>query len=305
MLGGARHRPRARRHQPLAQGVPALSARWQNAVVALLLLGHLALLSNHPRTGGGPLERLFLGAVSPTANAASNLVQQVGGTADNLRLASSLRSENEALRTQVEEMRRELVRLYGVEEELQRLSRLSSYKPAVTGSSFVADVVFIDSESWLRTMIIHTGGERAQVNQVVVNEVGLIGRIVAVSGGYAKVLLATDRAAAASAMIQRTRRQALVRGAGAGLLSLENLPARSDVRKGDRVLTAGLDGVYPRGLKVGVVTEIDDGDGLFRRVLIEPAVDFGLLDQVNVLSQEPLPAQVRRDLLDTDGDAAP
>lgn len=202
-------------------------------------------------------------------------------------------------------MRRELVRLYGVEEELQRLSRLSSYKPAVTGSSFVADVVFIDSESWLRTMIIHTGGERAQVNQVVVNEVGLIGRIVAVSGGYAKVLLATDRAAAASAMIQRTRRQALVRGAGAGLLSLENLPARSDVRKGDRVLTAGLDGVYPRGLKVGVVTEIDDGDGLFRRVLIEPAVDFGLLDQVNVLSQEPLPAQVRRDLLDTDGDAAP
>ncbi|MEM1177895.1 MAG: rod shape-determining protein MreC [Acidobacteriota bacterium] len=229
----------------------------------------------------------------------------MGGTADNLRLAGSLREENDVLRTQVEGMRLELVRLYGVEEELERLSKLSSYEPAVSGTSFVADVVFIDSQSWLRTMIIHTGGEHAQVNQVVVNERGLIGRIVAVSGRYAKVLLATDRAAAASVRIQRTRRQALVRGSGADALSLENLPARSDVRVGDRVLTAGLDGVYPRGLDVGVVAAIDDGEGLFKRVTLDPTVDFGLLDQVNVLIQEPLPEHVRRDLLEADGDAGP
>jgi len=69
------------------------------------------------------------------------------------------------------------------------------------------------------------------------------------------------------------------------------------VRVGDRVVTAGLDGVYPRGLPVGVVAEVGEDGGLFRQVRLETAVDFGLLDQVNVLIQEPLPQEVRRDLL--------
>ena len=251
------------------------------------------------------MERLLLVVVSPAADAASQLVDNIAGAGDSLRLAGSLRRENETLKAEVREMRRQLVRLHGVEEELERLASLSSYAPAVSGRSFVADVVFIDSESWLRTMIIHTGGDHAQVNQVVVNELGLIGRIIAVSGGYAKVLLATDRAAAASAMIQRTRRQALVRGTGPSSMTLENLPARSDVQVGDRVVTAGLDGVYPRGLPVGVVAEVGDGEGLFRVVRLDPAVDFGLLDQVNVLIQEPLPQEVRRDLLEDSSDAGP
>ena len=263
-------------------------------------------MSHHGRGGGSPVERLFLAVVTPLADAASGFVQGVGGFGDSLRLAGQLRRENQALHTQIADMRRELVRLHGLEEDLERLARLSGYEPASSGSSFVADVVFVDAQSWLRTLIIHTGDERAQANQAVVNDLGLVGRIITVSGDYAKVLLLTDRSAAASAMIKRTRRQGLARGAGPGGLLLDNLPASSDVRVGDRVVTAGLDGVFPRGLPIGVVSGVRPEEDLFHAVEVAPAVDFGLLDQVYVLIDGPLPDQVRSDFLSAEGaDGAP
>ncbi|MCG8457096.1 MAG: rod shape-determining protein MreC [Holophagales bacterium] len=276
-----------------------MSERWHRLVLVLLLLGHLALLSIHPRHRGAPLESWLLGIFGPVVGTVDGAVDTLRDLAGSWRLAGSLRAENQRLRAEVAEMRHELVRLYGVEEELDRLASLSSYARVAGGDSFVADVVYLDQRSWLETLVVHTGSERARIDQAVVNEHGLVGRVVAVSGRYAKVQLITDRAASASAMIPRTRRQGLTRGAGDHLV-LDNFPERSDVRIGDRVITAGLDGVFPRGLSLGVVRTVGTGQGMFRLIRLEPAVDFGLLDQVYLLATDPMPDDSSQELIESE-----
>ena len=274
-----------------------MSERWNRLMLALLLLGHLFLLSNRPQTRGGPMERWLLGIFGPVAGATAATVSGAGSFFDNFKWVGTLRKENAELRSLLEEARHEMVRLHGIEEELDRLASLSSYTRTFGEVSFVADVVFSDPRSWLRTLVIHTGRERAERNQPVVTDQGLVGRVLEASGGYAKVLLLIDRSAAASAMVQRTRRQGLARGAGTSGLLLDNIPSRSDVRVGDRVVTAGLDGIFPRGLPIGVVTKVEPTQGLFHHIEVEPAVDLGLLDQVYILPHEPLPDSVRGELL--------
>jgi rod shape-determining protein MreC len=65
------------------------------------------------------------------------------------------------------------------------------------------------------------------------------------------------------------------------------------VRVGDRVLTAGIDGVYPRGIPVGTVVKVENAGQLFHSILVAPAVDLGALDQVYLLDHSPIPQEVR------------
>ena len=71
------------------------------------------------------------------------------------------------------------------------------------------------------------------------------------------------------------------------------MPLRADIQVGDQVVTAGTDGLYPRGLPVGVVVEVSGGDELFHFVRLTPAVDFGVLDQVFVLLGDSTPGGLK------------
>ena len=160
------------------------------------------------------------------------------------------------------------------------------------------DIVYIDHASWLQTILLFVGGMEVAPNQAVVSSDGLVGRLVVASSPYAKVQLLTDRLATVGGMISRTRRQGIVRGAEGGLLSLDFVPLRSDVRVGDEIVTAGIDGIYPRGVPVGRVATVEAGDELFYRIKVTPAVEFARLDQAYVLGAERLPRELKEAPLD-------
>lgn len=258
-----------------------------------MLLGQLILLSTNPRSRGSRLESLMLSALGPVAHVASGVGDGIGRFFGSFKLAASLREDNRRLRALVETQQRDIVRLHGVEEELARLARLSGYSRRQTDSFFVADVVYVDQASWLRTLVLYTGNAEPRHNQPVVTAGGLVGRIVVPAERYAKVLLLTDRSASVSAMIQRTRRRGMVRGAGEEDLLLDHIPLQEDVRPGDLIVTAGIDGVFPRGIPIGAVTEVEPGPELFHRIRVKPHIDFGLLDQVYVLTEQVVPSEIK------------
>lgn len=270
-----------------------MNGLWSHLLLAVLLLGQLVLLSSQEESRGSLLEGLMLSALGPVAHTVDAAGEAVRGFAAHLRLGRQLREENRRLRREMEAMRRQLVGLQGVEEELEQLSRLSDYTRFDSKSFLVADVVYIDRASWLRTLVIYTGSEPTQRNQPVVTSQGLVGRIIAGAERYAKVLLVTDRSASVSAMILRTRRRGMVRGGGGEELILDNIPLLADVRLGDRVVTAGIDGVFPRGIPIGEVISKQEGQGLFHRLRVAPAIDFGVLDQVYVLTEEVVPGEIK------------
>jgi rod shape-determining protein MreC len=70
---------------------------------------------------------------------------------------------------------------------------------------------------------------------------------------------------------------------------MDFVPLQADVVIGDRIVTAGIDGIFPRGILVGRVTSVEPGNELFHRIQVQPAVDFGRLDQVYLLEIEAVP----------------
>ncbi len=280
-----------------------MSQRWNLVLLVILLLGQLVLLSADPSSRGSTLESIVLNALGPVAHAATAAIDGVSDFFASFRTARTLREENQRLKLELEETQRSLVRLHGVEEELERLSRASGYSRPESGRFFVADVVYVDRASWLRTLVLYTGSAEPRRNQPVITAGGLVGRIVVPAKRYAKVLLLTDRSAAVSAMIERTRRRGIVRGSGEESLLLDNIPLQENVRSGDRVVTAGIDGVFPRGIPIGTVTEVEPGAELFHRIRIQPHIDLAILDQVYVLTEEVVPSEIKEALSRAGGTA--
>jgi rod shape-determining protein MreC len=259
-------------------------------LLAAVLSAQLVLVSvQAPAASGGGanlLEESVLRGVAPLTAMVDAVAGGFGRAGEGLRRQSSLVAENRELRAEAERLRLELMRLSAAEDDLGRLARALAYEPLPPGKISVADVVYADHASWLKTLVVHTGRAPVAVNQPVVDGAGLVGRVVLVSPPYAKVQLLTDRSAAVGAMLRRSRRQGVVRSGPDGL-TLDFLPRHTPVEVGEAVVTSGTDGIYPRGLPVGTVAAVEPGSELFHLVRLEPAVDFTALDQVYLLGRSP------------------
>ena len=264
-------------------------SRW---LLVLVLAGQLVLLSSQvPGSSRDQslFETLSLRAVAPFARMVSAGGRGLAGVRQGLRSRDQLQQENQELRQRLGLLEEERARFLGLEGRLERLDEAVLYEPPGAGPVRAADVVHVDYGSWYQTLILYVGKGEVHRQQPVVTSEGLLGRVVVVAGPFAKVQLVTDRAASVGAMVERTRRQGVARGGRDGTLEMDFVPLQADVLVGDRIVTAGIDGIFPRGLPVGRVTAVEPGNELFHRIRVQPAVDFGRLDQVYLLEIESVP----------------
>jgi rod shape-determining protein MreC len=111
----------------------------------------------------------------------------------------------------------------------------------------------------------------------------VVGRVILASGRASKVQLLIDRNAAAGAVIERSRAQGIVVGAGSGLLQMQYVPGTADVVVGDTVVSSGIDTIYPKGFVIGTVENVERGGGTFHAITVRPAVDFTRIEEVLVV----------------------
>ena len=136
-----------------------------------------------------------------------------------------------------------------------------------------------------RSLLVDRGrADGVRPGQPVIHHDGVVGLVTATSGGAARSMLILDPQSSIDAIVQRSRVRGMLRGRGTGSLDFEFATRGGDVLAGDVVLTSGLGGVYPKGLRLGAVTEGAAARGqLLRRAQVEPGVDFGRLEQVFVM----------------------
>jgi rod shape-determining protein MreC len=159
----------------------------------------------------------------------------------------------------------------------------------------MAQTIMLDTAGRFKSIIIDRGSSGGvEVNDVIANANGLIGRVVLTTKDLSKVQLVTDNNCSVGALIERTRRQGVVRGNGSTSLQMSDIPSLADVAPGDRVLTAGIDGVYPRGIPMGLVTKAEPGQSLFKTVTVKPSVDFGAIEEVIVIHTRKVPPGIVR-----------
>jgi rod shape-determining protein MreC len=204
-------------------------------------------------------------------------------------------NENVQLRRKVAALTTENLKLNQSSTDMRRLRSLLAYSEQFEFETSMAQTIMLDTAGRFKSIIIdHGSADGVQVNDVIANANGLIGRVVLTTNDLAKVQLVTDTNCSVGSLIERTRRQGVVRGLGGNIVQLYDIPSLADVQPGDRILTAGIDGVFPRGIPIGTVVRSEPGQSLFKSVTVRPAVDFGTIEEVIVIHTRKIPPSVVR-----------
>jgi rod shape-determining protein MreC len=140
-----------------------------------------------------------------------------------------------------------------------------------------------------RTITIDRGAaDGIRPNMAVIAGPGVVGRVIGEPAAHAAVVqLLVGQHAAAGALVERIESAGVVEGGFAdGRLRMDLLSSAASINPGDRVVTSGQDGIYPRGFLVGSIVEIN-GTGKTREIIVAPAVDFAFIDAVLVVLRPP------------------
>lgn len=255
--------------------------------IIILILSALAFFSyNAGRPGATPgVGRYLVEIIAP----AQQVVTTVGDFFEDIwrRYFALVQAakENEKLTVLVGQMRQELARMEEMRLENKRLRGLLSLEERSPEPLVAAQVVSGDPSGYFQTVMINRGANGGvAASMPVLNSAGVVGRVIWTSPSYAKVLLLTDHNSGVDVLVQRTRARGVVQGSGEDNLRLKYLLHSEDVRVGDKLVTSGSAGVYPKGLLVGYVisTKVTD-KGVFLDVEARPAVDFNRLEDVVVI----------------------
>jgi rod shape-determining protein MreC len=176
-----------------------------------------------------------------------------------------------------------------VSAENKRLRSLAGFRDNFKLGTTAALVIGRSPTSWQSVATINLGSQDGiRARTAVVTDKGLVGQVVTLTKGTAIVQMVDDRRSGVAVELARTGATGIVEGRLNGTLQLRFIAGDADIKQGDLVVTSGTGGVYPRGIKVGVVKEISDtAYSLEREILLRPAVVYRKLSEVLVVTDRP------------------
>ena len=196
----------------------------------------------------------------------------------------ALRADADRLRTEVTTLRLRQLQQDELEAENARLRELLQLRERLAVRTIGAEVVAREWTGFTRGLTINRGRASGleRLAPVIVTR-GVVGRVVEVRRGSAVVQLLTDPASSVGGVVNRTRAQGLVEGVAGGRLRLKLAAREEGVAAGDLVSTAGIGGVFPKGLPLGRVVRVHAPIGVFRIADLDPVVDMATVEEVLVL----------------------
>lgn len=194
-------------------------------------------------------------------------------------------NENIRLKKETFRSKSDSIRVNELQLENERLKKLLFLKDSYQFKTTAAKVIARDPENWSTGIIISKGsGQGIMPGNLVINDEGLVGRIIEVSTSASKIMLVNDPDSAAGAFIQRTREEGLVLGTLLGGLVMRYLEKDSDVRIGDIVLASGINQELSSGVLIGTIEALkDEEQGLGKHCLVKTAVNLKKIEEVLVI----------------------
>lgn len=201
---------------------------------------------------------------------------------------TSVSAENRRLRLLLVETSERLMRLEEMKRENSRLRSVLGFEPPAGFKLLPAAVIAVYGEPIPYSVTINRGsGDTVVVNEALINQDGLIGRIVDVSNDYAAVQLLTNPSNRVAARVDGSREMGIIKYIPGRGLVLDNFPIQGNIKEGDLILSSGLGGIYPAGLVIGIVESVvRPAENAFCDVLVQPAANFMSLEELFILRQD-------------------
>mgnify|MGYP001113260497 CR=1 FL=1 len=265
-------------------------------ILLAVLTAQIVLISAQVRFDSGVpvIESVTFGFFSGIQRLTFGFVDGVGNMWARYSSLQSVAEENTLLRQQVANLQVQLQNERARAHRSESLQQLLNFRKALPWSTVAAEVIAVDATPWFRTVTIARGTrDGLQTDLAVLAPAGVVGRVVGPLGANAaKVQLLVDRNAAIGAMLERSRSTGIVTGHVGDLpLRFDYISNLADVQVGDRVVTSGSEGIYPKGYLIGVVESVQMGrglyqdSGLYQDIGVRPVVDFGALEDVLVIME--------------------
>ncbi|NIP38485.1 MAG: rod shape-determining protein MreC [Candidatus Dadabacteria bacterium] len=195
--------------------------------------------------------------------------------------------ENRKLKKEIAKLREENFRLSETELQNKRLRKLLNFRQDEKHEVIAANTIAI-SASVIKSqvIIIDKGAENGLVKGMPVKtHEGAVGKIYIAGNNSSEVLLITDSLSAVDAYIMRSRERGVVKGDGAGCI-MDYLEKASDIVVGDKVVTSGKDGFFPKGILLGTVVELFSVGGNIK-AKVKPNIDINSVEEVLVINKKP------------------
>jgi rod shape-determining protein MreC len=235
-----------------------------------------------------PIGPVLLQLLRPVEIGAQMTIDWIKGLQSSYNTLAGFRAENERLRKRLQQLEIEKNRLLEAEATNRRLQQLLAFRSHLSASIVTASIIGNSASSWFQSCLLDKGSaDGVRKGMGVVTPLGVIGQVVSVSPRTAKVLLLTDASSGVDVLVQRTRARGIVSGSLEYGTILKYVKRSEDIQEGDRLITSGLDGVFPKGLLVGTVTKVRKQHlGLFQLIEVTPAVLASQSEEVLVVRPE-------------------
>lgn len=254
-------------------------------LAGVILLQVLLLAVQIKRDSQGRLIRAWtVGAVSPFERAGSYVFGSFRDTWRNYFALRNTKRDNDDLRRENDALKLRVAQLEGKAAEAERLAALLHFRQSQADVPMVAVRVIGGGPSTASFTIALDRGERDGIRKDmgVITPDGVVGKIIETYPNTSQVLLLTDNHSGVGAKFADSGIQHPVGGVGEPMLAMKYVPNDDEVNVGERVVTSGMDRIFPRDLPVGTITEVKPGNQ-FKQVRVKPAANLEKLEEVLVL----------------------
>jgi rod shape-determining protein MreC len=232
----------------------------------------------------GP-EQYFITIIAPFQNGLSQTISFAERLWEHYFYLVSVAKENEELKLALSKAIEKNNECIETELSNQRFRTFLNFQKTMTNDIIAAQVIGKDPSPWFKSLIVDKGfADGVKKGLPVIIPEGAAGQIIEVTKYYSKVLLLIDRNSAIDSLAQRTRARGIIRGSSDGRFFFQYVLRKYEIQEGDTVISSGLDGVFPKGLRVGQVQSITQkNSGIFQEVVVIPFVDFEKLEEVMIV----------------------
>ncbi len=254
-------------------------------LAGVVLLQILLLALQIKRDSEGRLIRVWtVGAFSPFERAGSHGIGRLRDTWNHYFALQNTSRDNEQLRRENDALKMQVNQLQSKAAEADRLALLLDFRKSHQNVPMLGSRVIATSAGTASATVVLDRGERDGIkkNMGVITPEGVVGKVVEVYDNTTEVLLLTDKDSGVGAMLGNSRIQSPVGGTGEPLLAMKYVPNDDTVNLGERVVTSGMDKIFPRDLPIGTITEVKSGNP-FKTIRVRPAANLSRLEEVIIL----------------------
>lgn len=218
------------------------------------------------------IRQAFIGGLHPIERIANIPSELFRDTAKYFSIHNQLVQENYMLKQQAFEQKVKLQRLNTLEAENEHLRSLLGGDVPIHPRAILGDISHTGRDPFRNVVIVNRGSQHnIQAGQAVVDSKGVIGQVTRVYPFSSEVTLITDKNLSIPIQVERNQLRAIAFGQSGNTLDIPYLPTNVDIKIGDKLVTSGIDGIYPAGLAVATVTKIDQNpESPFAKIISTP-----------------------------------